>query len=783
MAKKGFRRTITIDFDTSQVDRGEKNVKSAMRALNSEFEKNATEIRKNGKASQEVALQKEVLTKKIEVQSKRVAELQKTYDDKKDSLGAYAKETMNAKNELNKAEQSLGKLKNQLASTDNALERQKGILGGIITGFDDFSASAKRAGVDIDAVATGLLATGAVLTGVGVTAGKMALNFDDEMVRVRMAAAAAGESIDNIEPKILSVSNRFNISAGEIASAAANMISAGQGANTLGVALSNAAGLARHGNISMAESQKLVTQAALLFNMSLEEQTVFVDKVAKATALGNISVRDITGSLERISPTLRYAGIEAGEYVAALSALTAAGIPAQEAQRMLRFVLEEMIKPSNDAKEAADELGIAWGRQLLQSHGLTGSIIHLANSSGQLGAEYEKLFRRANAGIGFGILMQEADVFRKHVDALSDSTGFINGQLEILQESSGERLRSSINSLKNTMIEGGGAFDDVANRLAGFIEMVAGIHPETITAISIVGGFALTLGGLVKTIEGLKRVQQSYLIVKGLVLKATGAQTVAENIAAIGSGKLSAARAKQLLMSGTLQKAYAAEAVKRKLLTAADLNAAKAAGVLSQSRMIAIGKAGGLTVKNTALAKSNTLLSSTNLKLAASSKAAAVGGKSLGFASMMMAPKLMIVAAAAIAVAVAIAAIAGRARSASDEIKKATQSSQQGAFAMQRQVNNLPRYATGTMHHRGGRAWVGDGGGPEIVELPVGTKVHSANHSQLLTGQDRENAQAQNIYNFSEGSIVIDAKSVKDMADVIELVKSITQSRVAVMGV
>ena len=66
--------------------------------------------------------------------------------------------------------------------------------------------------------------------------------------------------------------------------------------------------------------------------------------------------------------------------------------------------------------------------------------------------------------------------------------------------------------------------------------------------------------------------------------------------------------------------------------------------------------------------------------------------------------------------------------------------------------------ATGNDNWRGGLTWVGEAG-PELVALPAG--------SQIMSAQDSRNAGSVTI-----GTIVIDAKSVQEFNDIIEIVRS-----------
>lgn len=72
---------------------------------------------------------------------------------------------------------------------------------------------------------------------------------------------------------------------------------------------------------------------------------------------------------------------------------------------------------------------------------------------------------------------------------------------------------------------------------------------------------------------------------------------------------------------------------------------------------------------------------------------------------------------------------------------------------------NFGRNAIGTSNWRGGLTWVGEAG-PELVSLPQG--------SQIMTAQESRNAGGD-VY---IGSITIDARSIKEFNDIVEIIKS-----------
>lgn len=93
---------------------------------------------------------------------------------------------------------------------------------------------------------------------------------------------------------------------------------------------------------------------------------------------------------------------------------------------------------------------------------------------------------------------------------------------------------------------------------------------------------------------------------------------------------------------------------------------------------------------------------------------------------------------------------------------KETSSEMQNSIAnTQMNYRNVSYHARGTLSHRGGLAVVGEEG-PELVDLPAGTRVYNARQtSRLLSGGET------NIY-----YITIDAKNVKEFNDVVRIAQN-----------
>ena len=797
---RGYRRTISIDFDTSQVKKGAKDVNAAMRALDSDFRKSSEEVRKYGRETDGLALQKEVLTKKIELQTGRIEELQKEYNTAKDTLGEYNKRTMQKKTELNNATVALDKMKDQLARTTNELKNKETALGRAISKIDDLKRSAQEAGVDVDKLAGNFVKTGAVLTGIGAIAGTMAMTFDDAMAKISLRADTSVYSMDELRNMVLNVASAYTISAGEVANAAFSMLDSNLATEDLAQGLSNAATLARVGFTDMGTSQRTLMRYTNLFNLSIEEQSKLVDQMAVAMDRGDLSLVDLYNSLDRVALSLNRAGVSHEEYLAALTTMTAQGISARDAQRALMRALDEMANPSTKITELAEEMGFSFNRNINASRGFTGTLEVLNRVANSSSGALDDLFKNCQAiGAVFALTGESAEAFRGNLDAIGNASGIADEQLSKLESTAGADMRAALNDLQINLIRAGDAFQPVISIVASFISAIAGMPTGVIVAVSAFGALLIVLGTFIKLVNQLKTVQQGYLTIKAALnailgrnaaankaaTASTAALTKSQISAALANATLTKTQAQALLMSGKLSKAQTIQALKSGTLAKADIKAAVASGALSKAKAGAILKNAGLLKSNAALAASN--------------KAVAASAKVVGFSFKLMKKPLIIIGAVVaglIALFTILGLISRNSRQEADRAvgqmnanvanaqRQGAQANQAGATTASTQiasiapmVESLPRYARGTTNHPGGRAWVGEEG-PEIVDLPAGSRVYTAAQSRKMT-QDNN---GQMVY-VDKLILQVDMDEVGEVYQLIDIVRDFAHNKIVYGGV
>lgn len=120
--------------------------------------------------------------------------------------------------------------------------------------------------------------------------------------------------------------------------------------------------------------------------------------------------------------------------------------------------------------------------------------------------------------------------------------------------------------------------------------------------------------------------------------------------------------------------------------------------------------------------------------------------------------KILLIVAAITALIAVIAVLIGKGNDVTNAMNSITSAT---TGTMQSANSNMPRYATGTRSAKGGLALVGENG-PELINLRGGERIYTNGQTRSMLGGET----------ISIGTIVIDAKNVKEFNDIVEIAKN-----------
>ena len=235
-----------------------------------------------------------------------------------------------------------------------------GMISGAIGG--EATAAGQAAGKALGGSMIGAL--GGIIAAAGI--GKMVtdaittgMDFDKSMAQV---AATMGTTVDQIKDlrdfaKEMGASTAF--SATEAADALNYMALAGYDAETSMKMLPNVLNLAAAGNIELAQASDMVTDAQTALGLSLDETSMMVDQMSKASSKSNTSVAQLGDALLTIGANARQARGGTAELSTVLGVLADNGIKGSEAGTHLRNIMLAMNPTTDKAVNAWEKLGIS----------------------------------------------------------------------------------------------------------------------------------------------------------------------------------------------------------------------------------------------------------------------------------------------------------------------------------------------------------------------------------------------------------------------------------------
>lgn len=238
------------------------------------------------------------------------------------------------------------------------------------------------------------------------------------------------------------------------------------------------------------------------------------DKIQLTAKNGVTSFEQLAQALPRVTANASTLGVSVDELLASFATLTGVSGNTNEVATQMAAIFTALVKPSSEATEMAEKMGIEFNAASIQAAGglrnfltqLDASVKEYAAANGVLEQEvYAKLFGSAESLRALTPLTNQlAEKFSENVDAMANSAGTINAAYNEMSSTGS----ATTQMLKNQL----GAITDV---VAGF---VGGAMP-ILSFTSQLGITAMSITSLVKTLKALN-IQQGILTLRS---KAGGA--------------------------------------------------------------------------------------------------------------------------------------------------------------------------------------------------------------------------------------------------------------------
>lgn len=291
---------------------------------------------------------------------------------------------------------------------------------------------------------------------VAVAAVKMAVDFESAMYRAWSVTDASKEQMQGWGDEVLKMSKTLPQSAKEIAEALywikSDMPDAtdAQQMATLKIAGEGAAG----GVAELSDAtEALITVQNAYGDMNPSK---YMDLMNLAVKRGSITLQDFVGNMGKVAGTSAAMGIPFNEISAAVATLTRKGIPAETAFMALNNLILKMVNPTQDAADAASELGLTFDYNTLKARGLGGMLADIADRVGDdKGKIVELIPELRGLKAAFPLAGTAAGEFADDLARTANASGTTAEMFGKIMQDPAKKFVVALNNLKAPLIDMG----------------------------------------------------------------------------------------------------------------------------------------------------------------------------------------------------------------------------------------------------------------------------------------------------------------------------------------
>lgn len=303
----------------------------------------------------------------------KVNELNKQYREQIKVVEDNAKSVNNATINMQRAESELTRLQGQLNKVNTELAKTNSGWLKASKSLEAGSKSFKTIGEGANNAGNKILGITAPLVGVGVAAGKIAMDFETSMSQAAGALNKPQSQMANLRELALQTGKDTQFSATQAGNAITELAKGGlTEAQIKSGALKSTMDLAASSGMDLGNAANTVVQAMGAFGVSASESTQAVNALAGAAAASSTDVEPLSQGLAQCAAQAHMAGWSIQDTTAVLGSFADAGVVGSDAGTSLKVMLQRLGAPTDDAAAEMKTLGI----NIWDSNG------HMKNASG-----------------------------------------------------------------------------------------------------------------------------------------------------------------------------------------------------------------------------------------------------------------------------------------------------------------------------------------------------------------------------------------------------------------
>lgn len=516
MMKLHQERVLNIN---ATIDKQKEKQSELAKKIEEVSKKHEESIKTTGKNSEE--------TKKL---GDELKELKEEYAKNEKAIESSNNQLVNATTKMNNTEKAM--LQNQKALEDINKEIANSKIDKLAENFEKVSEASGKASDKLKPVSTAI--AGAATASVAAS-----ITFEDSMAKVSTIADETEVSYDNMKKSIIDLSNQTGISANDIADNVYNAISAGQATGDAVNFVTNSTKLAKAGFAEAGQSLDVLTTIMNAYGLEADQVGMVSDTLVQIQNKGKTTVAELASTMGKIIPTANSMGVSLDQLGAGYALMTSKGISTAETTTYMNSLLNELGKSGTKASEALKK-GTGKTFQELTEGGypLGDVLVMLEKEAKKSGVSLADMFGSAEAGKAALVLATDSgDAFNSLLEDMGNSLGATDAAFEKVNNTTGNKLKQSLNEVKNSAINMGDTLAPVTSMVAeGFskitgmlsnlsseqLKTIAGIGAGVITLNVALGAFSKLTKGISTVVKGIKSIKTAFNAIKtiGVAVKA-----------------------------------------------------------------------------------------------------------------------------------------------------------------------------------------------------------------------------------------------------------------------
>ena len=361
-------------------------------------------------------------------------------------------------------------------------------------------------------------------------------SFDKAMRAANTMAGKNEEDFAKLKDQVAQLANEIPKTKEELANGLYQVISNGVPENNWIEFLEQSSKASVGGLADLGEVVKVTSTIIKDYGLEWDKAGEIQDKIQMAAKNGVTSFEQMAAALPRVAANASILGVEVDELMAVFATLAGAGGETAEVSTQLAAVFTALIKPSSEASQMAQQMGIQFDAAAIKAAGgmrnfltqLTSDVSQYAAANGMLEQEiYGKLFGSAESLRALNMLTGNlAETYSKNVDDMANATGSLDFAAEQMS-ATGESMTQIFKNQLSTMFEWAGG---VASSVQPVITLVA--------TCSMAGTAIIALGKAIVAAVGYLR---SFAAAQRAGAAATALAAIHERVAATAKNILTAA--------------------------------------------------------------------------------------------------------------------------------------------------------------------------------------------------------------------------------------------------